>query len=129
VSVAARAQLIERFSTAWSAGDLDALMAMMADACTFRASIGPEPGVTFEGHEQVRRGFSMFLSGGGNDAVETETEPPLISDDFAVTRWTSRYPQPAGPPTVVRACDILGFEGDRIKFKDTYRKLSGEPPQ
>jgi hypothetical protein len=29
---------------------------------------------------------------------------------------------------VVRACDILEFDGDRIKLKDTYRKVAGDLP-
>jgi hypothetical protein len=102
---------------------------LMADRCTFRASVGPEPGATFEGRDEVRRGFSLFLGAAQDDpVVEIDTEAPLVGIDFAVTRWTSRFPQPPGPPTVVRACDILGFEGERIKFKDTYRKVTGELP-
>lgn len=124
-----RARLLDRFTAAWSAKDLDALMALMAEDCSFRASLGPEPGATFAGCAEVRRGFALFLGpDNGDPPPETETEESLISGDFAVTRWTSRYPQPAGPPIVVRACDILGFEGDRIKFKDTYRKAPGELP-
>jgi ketosteroid isomerase-like protein len=130
---AQRAELIERFSAAWSAGDLDALMAMMTDDCTFSASVGPEPGATFHGRQEVRRGFSLFLASASASASaapppETVTEPPLIAEDFAVTRWTSRYPGGGGPPVLVRACDIFGFHGDRIRFKDTYRKLSAELP-
>ena len=128
--IAQRAILLEQFSAAWTEKDLDGLMALMADGCLFRASVGPEPGASFEGREEVRRGFSLFLGGDQDDpAVETDTEAPLVCVDFAVTRWTSRFPQPSGPPVVIRACDILGFEGERIKFKDTYRKVSGELPR
>lgn len=121
-----RAELVDRFSAAWDAKDIEALMELMAEDCMFRASVGPEPGLTFLGREAVRRGFAQFLSAGnGSPAPETETEAPLISHGFAVTRWTSWLRTPDGPAVVVRACDILGFEGDRIKFKDTYRKVSG----
>jgi ketosteroid isomerase-like protein len=129
MDTADRATLLERFTTAWGAKDLDGLMAMMAEHCSFRASVGPEPGMTFEGREEVRRGFAVFLgAGAGDPPTETDAEEPLISPDFAVTRWTSRFPSAAGSPIVVRACDILGFEGDRIKFKDTYRKVIGDLP-
>ncbi|MGH2868635.1 MAG: nuclear transport factor 2 family protein [Solirubrobacteraceae bacterium] len=129
MNTADRERLLERFTAAWRAKDLDTLMALMTEECSFRASLGPEPGASFSGRAEVRRGFSLFLGGSAGDApAETETEDPLISRDFAVTRWTTRYPQPAGSPVVVRACDILGFEGDRIKFKDTYRKVAGDLP-
>ena len=121
-----RAELVDRFSAAWSAGDVETLMELMAEDCMFRASVGPEPGVTFSGRDEVRRGFEQFLGAArGGPEPDTDTEEPLISRDFAVTRWTSRFPKSDGAPLVVRACDILGFEGDRIKFKDTYRKVAG----
>lgn len=124
-----RAALLDRFTAAWSARDLDELMAMMAEDCTFRASVGPEPGATFTGPAEVRRGFRLFLGPADSEAaVETVSETPLISGDFAVTRWTSRISPASGAGSVVRACDILGFEGDRIKFKDTYRKVLATSP-
>jgi ketosteroid isomerase-like protein len=124
-----RAAVLDAFTAAWTAGDLDTLMSLMADDCSFRASVGPEPGATFAGRDEVRRGFELFLApASSGPAPETEAEPTVISGDLAVTRWTSRHPQPDGPPVVVRACDILQFEGDRIKFKDTYRKVAGDLP-
>jgi ketosteroid isomerase-like protein len=124
-----RMALIEAFSAAWQAKDVDALMGLMADDCAFRASVGPEPGATFTGREEVRRGFQLFLGGrAATPAPETEAEQTLVAEDFAVTRWTTRVPQPQGPPLVIRACDILEFEGERIRFKDTYRKVAGPPP-
>ena len=124
LDTADRAELVERFSAAWGAKDLSGLMELMTDDCMFRASVGPEPGVTFNGREAVQNGFEQFLgAGSGAPVPETDTEEPLISRDFAVTRWTSRFARPDGSMVIVRACDILGFEGDRIKFKDTYRKV------
>lgn len=124
-----RGKLLKDFSTAWEAKDVDALMGLMADECAFRASLGPEPGMTFVGREEVRRGFILFLGPPGPPAAETVTDEPLICDDFAVTRWTTRIPQSDGEPLVVRACDIIEFAGDRIGVKDTYRKVSGDPPR
>jgi ketosteroid isomerase-like protein len=126
---ARRARLLARFSDAWSMGDLDALMDLMAADCTFRASVGPEPGETFVGRQAVREGFRRFLAAGSaGPAAHTVAEEPLVSDDFAVTRWVTSHPQRDGPAVVVCACDVLGFEGDLIKFKDTYRKVGGGSP-
>jgi hypothetical protein len=83
----------------------------------------------FAGRDEVRRGFGLFLAGGSSpDGPHTVIEEPLIADDFAVTRWATRYPQPDGPGLVVRGCDVFGFDGSRIAFKDTYRKVSGDLP-
>ncbi len=126
MTVADRIALIESFASAWTARDVDALMALMAQDCEFRASIGPEPGMTFTGRAAVRQGYELFLGPGGSST--TEEEEMLVSEDFAVTRWTSRTsgPGPNGAPgsvdVVVRACDIFEFTGDRISRKDTYRK-------
>ncbi|MCW3005682.1 MAG: hypothetical protein JWP17_308 [Solirubrobacterales bacterium] len=124
-----RGRLLDAFTSAWEAGDVDGLMALMAPECTFRASVGPEPGATFSGREAVRRGFEAFLSRpASGPPPSTQTQPPLVGEDFAVTRWTSSFPQPDGPPLVVRACDVFEFAGDRIRSKDTYRKVVGAPP-
>jgi ketosteroid isomerase-like protein len=120
-----RSALLEAFTAAWEAKDVDGLMRLMADECAFRASVGPEPGVTFSGRDEVRRGFEQFLGAVAGPPPETETEAALVAEHFAVTRWTNRFPQSDGPPVVVRACDVFEFAGDRISFKDTYRKVAG----
>jgi ketosteroid isomerase-like protein len=120
-----REALLEAFSGAWAAGDVDALMGLMADDCEFRASLGPEPGSSYRGREAVRDGFERFLAPSGLADVESAAEPTLISRDFAVTRWTLRGRRPDGSESVVRGCDVFEFDGDRISLKDTYRKVDG----
>ena len=133
MTVADRIALIESFARAWTARDVDALMALMAQDCEFKASIGPEPGTTFTGRASVRQGYELFLGPGGSTTTTTEEEEMLVSEDFAVTRWTSRTSGsgPNGAPgsvdVVVRACDIFEFTGDRISRKDTYR--NSVPPK
>jgi ketosteroid isomerase-like protein len=115
------AGLLNRFIAAWDAKDLEGVMALMSDDCTFRSSVGPEPGTTFIGRDEVQHGFAGFLC---RDAPpgEVAVDPPevLIGSDFAVTRWVLR--PPGAPP--VHGCDVFEFEGDRIRSKDTYRKVS-----
>src|ERR1700750_2731992 len=118
-----RSALLEAFTAAWEAKGVAGRMGLMADDCAFRASVGPEPGVTFSGRDEVREGFERFLNGAAGPVPENETEAPMLSENFAGTRWTNRFPQPDGPPVVVRACDVFEFAGDRIAFKDTYRKV------
>ena len=121
-----RRALLDAFTQAWGDQDLDALMGLMSDGCEFRASVGPEPGTSFVGRDAVRRGFELFVGlGAPPPPPEVENEEPLVSGDFAVTRWTLRWPQPDGPPVEVRGCDVFLFDGDRIALKDTYRKVPG----
>jgi ketosteroid isomerase-like protein len=122
---AGRIALIEAFARAWEARDVDALMELMADRCEFHASVGPEPGTTFIGRDAVRRAYERFLAPPPADAVpvEVDMEPLLVCADFAVTRWTVRSPGATVPE--VRACDVFEFEGDRIRVKDTFRKVPG----
>ncbi|MFN8218027.1 MAG: nuclear transport factor 2 family protein [Solirubrobacterales bacterium] len=115
------AAVIERFSAAWEAGDVETLMALMAAECEFRASLGPEPGRSYTGREAVREAFEGFLAPNGGPAAVTESVPVLIGPDFAVTRWTVRV---EGRITV-RGCDVFEFDGELIRCKDTYRKSAG----
>jgi ketosteroid isomerase-like protein len=123
-----RVALLEAFTTAWEAKDVDALMALMADDCEFRCSVGPDPGARFIGRDEVRRGFQLFLGAGSVPAPETESAEMLVNGDFAVTRWTLRWPKPDGSSLQVHGCDVFEFTDDRIKLKDTYRKVAGELP-
>jgi len=119
----ARVRLIEAFTAAWESRDLDALMELMADDCVFRASVGPEPGVSFVGRDAVRRGYAMFLGAADGPPADTQSAAPLVHRDFAVTRWTVRTAGKDGAHVEVRGCDVFEFDGDRISLKDTYRKV------
>ena len=128
MDVIGREALLQAFAEAWTARDLGGLMELMAQDCEFGASVGPEPGASFVGREQVRRGYKLFLGRPGGPVPETTMAPTLVNEAFAVTRWTSRWVGPDGAPVEVQACDVFEFEGDRIKRKDTYRKVGGELP-
>lgn len=85
--------------------------------------MGPEPGTSFVGRDEVRRGFARFLGPSDGPAPEPESPHVPVDGDFAVTRWTVRVPSADGPDAEVRGCDVFEFEGDRISLKDTYRKV------
>jgi ketosteroid isomerase-like protein len=120
-----RVALLEAFSAAWNAKDLNAVMDLMADHCEFRSSVGPEPGTHFAGRDEVRRGFEIFLKPSDAPQPQTVHEEMLVTGDFAVTRWTLRMPGADASSSDVRGCDVFEFDGDRIKLKDTYRKVAG----
>jgi ketosteroid isomerase-like protein len=123
-----RHALLDAFSRAWMDKDIDCLMELMAPECEFRSSVGPGPGTRFTGRDEVRRGFELFLGAPGLPSAETVSTGDLVAEDFAVTRWITRSTQPDGSIAEVRACDVFEFEGERIKIKDTYRKVLAPLP-
>jgi ketosteroid isomerase-like protein len=60
-STAANRQTWQRFSEAWARRDIDGLMALVTDDIVDGASVGPEPGTTSRGRDEVRRGFEHML--------------------------------------------------------------------
>lgn len=114
-------RLVERFSSAWEAGEVDTLMELMAPECEFRASVGPEPGRSFVGRDAVRDGFEAFLSApAAGAAPQIEPMPLLVGPDFAVTRWIVRV----DGDVVAHGCDVFEFAEGGISLKDTYRKVA-----
>lgn len=126
--MADRESLITRFIEAWGARDVDSVMTLMAEECEFHTSVGPGPGTSYVGRTAVERAYRAFLEPPADPHVEAGPLQVMVSEDFAVTKWTSRTSRPGEDPSVVAACDIFVFDGDRIGSKDTYRKALGPAP-
>ena len=105
---------LARFGDAWRRKDVEALMEFMTDDCEFRASVGPEPGTTFRGRDDVRRGFELMLR--DDEQAEARSGHAFIDGDVGVAQWSFGD---------VRGCDVFEFDGDLIKVKDAYRKVQG----
>lgn len=115
--------LVEAFGAAWARRDVDALMTFVTDDCVYGASVGPEPGATFVGTAEVRRGFEQMLR---HDAGGTSREGRiLVTGSVAVVEWAHVHVDASGVETSVRGCDIIEFRGDRIARKDAFRKTNG----
>jgi ketosteroid isomerase-like protein len=114
---------LREFGDAWNRGDVDELMTYMTDDCVYSASVGPEPGRTFRGREQVRRGFSQMLA---HDADgHPVAGPVVVAGDRGSAEWAYRFPRPDGTQMDVRGCDLFQFRGDLIVVKDAFRKTLG----
>src|SRR5262245_26811607 len=74
-STAENRQAWQRFSDAWATRDIDGLMALVTDDIVYGASVGPEPGATFRGRDEVRRGFEHMLH---HDQVLREHAGPVV---------------------------------------------------
>jgi SnoaL-like domain len=112
------------FGEAWRSKDIDRLMSFMTDDCVFGASVGEEPGTTFYGRDEVRRGFELMLA---HDAgAEAHGGFAFIAGDRGASQWSYSYKSAAGGTIHVHGCDLYEFVGDRIRVKDAYRKTGGD---
>jgi ketosteroid isomerase-like protein len=110
------------FNAAWGRGDIETLMAFMATDCVYSASVGPEPGRTYRGRDEVRRGFLELLAYDA-DAEGAEGEC-WVAGDRGVATWSYTSTADDGTSTTVRGCDLFVFRGDEIVIKDAFRKCA-----
>jgi rhodanese-related sulfurtransferase/ketosteroid isomerase-like protein len=112
---------LQQFSDAWSRGDVDALMSFMTDDCVYFSSVGPEPGTSYHGREQVRRGFTEMLA--FDRDRERQSGPALIVGNVGVAEWSFAEARDGSQSLVIRGCDIFEFRGEKIRKKDAFRKV------
>ncbi|WP_243056619.1 TIGR03086 family metal-binding protein [Nocardioides sp. SR21] len=110
---------LARFSAAFGAGDVDAIMALMTDDCAFEAT-GPAPdGVRHEGADAVRAVW-VDLFGGTAGATFSEEES-FVSGDRAVLRWRFDWSNDDGPGHV-RGVDVMRMRDGKVSEKYSYVK-------
>jgi taurine dehydrogenase small subunit len=115
---------LAEFGAAWKKKDLDLLMEFMTDDCVFVASVGTEPGTTFRGREEVRRGFALMLA--YDDGYESQGGEAFIVGDRGASKWSYTRTDEDGRVHEVHGCDIFEFDGGRIRVKDAYRRVRGD---
>src|SRR4051812_29386376 len=79
------AERLGDFSAAWSAGDVEKLMSMVTDDCVYKASVGPEPGTTYSGRDEVRRGFTEMLA--HDEDAENKLGRCWVFGDIGFGEW------------------------------------------
>ncbi|QHC68361.1 nuclear transport factor 2 family protein [Rathayibacter sp. VKM Ac-2759] len=115
-------EVLAAFSDAWTRHDLEALMSHVTDDCVYGASVGPEPGRTWSGREQVREGFALMLAH-DKGQERHEEEEPIIAGSRGAATWSFTGPGPDGEVQTTRGCDIYEFRGGKIARKDAFRKV------
>jgi uncharacterized protein (TIGR02246 family) len=120
-------RLLERFDAAWTAGDLDALMSLVTEDCVYLASVGPEPGSTYRGRDQVRHGFAQMLA--YDHGRERRGGRAFVLGDKAVAEWSFTETTPDGRQRLIRGCDIFEFADGKVCKKDAFRKVMGIVPE
>ncbi len=123
-------RLVESFTKAWTAGDIDGLMALTADDPGYRPSIQPYHGFEYRGRDAVRAGFQAVLAaerevGHEVDGGPSGPPPATTSVGGAISRWSYPTVDESGEVTMVEGVDLWTFDGHRIATKDAYRKVVG----
>ncbi|HLR13271.1 MAG TPA: nuclear transport factor 2 family protein [Burkholderiaceae bacterium] len=116
-----KVKLLEAFSAAWNAHDIDALMSMMADDCEFHTVAGPDVlGTSHVGREAVRKGFEAAWINIPDAAWSDSTH--IVTGDRGFTETTFSGTNPDGTRIEARMVDVFTFKGDKILVKNAFRK-------
>lgn len=120
------ADRLEAFAQAWSRHDIDALMSFMTEDCVFHAWTGPDSGGTrYIGRDAVRAGFVKAWT----DFPDAQWTRPrhFVAGSRGVSEWTFVGTRASdGKRVEVDGCDLFTFRGDKIRVKDSWRKLRVE---
>lgn len=116
--------LLTDFGDAWSRRDIATLLGLMTEDAVYCASVGPEPGRRYVGHEEISVGLdSMFAHDEGAVVVQHKL---LVMGARAVSRWTYTFDNTTKPRPREEGIDLWEFQDGRIRLKDAYRKVLGE---
>jgi len=111
---------LARFSAAFGAGDVDAIMALMSEDCVFEATSPAPEGRRHEGAAAVRAVWEELFATTA-EASFTEEES-FVCDDRGVLRWRFDWTEPDGTPGHVRGVDVLRFRDRKVVEKLSYVK-------
>jgi ketosteroid isomerase-like protein len=117
---------LRQFGAAWARADLNALMGFVTDDCAYLASVGSEPGTTYRGREEVRRGFAAMLA--YDRGRERHGSTVVVAGDVGFAEWSLTEIRTDSGRRLVRGCDLFEFRDGRISKKDAYRKVLGTVP-
>ena len=114
---------LDAFAQAWSRHDIDALMSFMADDCVFHTWTGPDAsGTRHIGREAVRAAYQQAWVD-FPDAQWTRARH-VVAGNRGVSEWTFVGTRASdGQRMEVDGCDLFTFRGDKIRVKDSWRKL------
>jgi ketosteroid isomerase-like protein len=115
-------KLIQEFLDAWGRADVDKLMTIMSDDCVYLASLGPEPGKTYSGRENLRQGFTEMTT--TETELETREGRIWVSGDHAFAEWSYDETGDDGLVVEIRGLDVIHIVEGKIKSIDAYRKTT-----
>lgn len=106
--------VVEEFSRAWGAHDLDATIALLTDDCVFDAT-GPAPdGVRHVGRDAIAEAWRAIFA---DTTSRFEAEETFAAGDRVVQLW--RYSWDGGH---VRGVDVFRVRDGKVAEKRSYVK-------
>lgn len=111
-------EILLKFAKAWSDQNIDEIATFFTDDCIYKASVGPEPGVTYVNKENVMKGIKHMIDhdSGGESFVDNLK----VFNDFGVWEWVYVFKD---KPAIV-GCDLFEFKKNHIKMINAFRKTS-----
>ena len=117
-------EMLQRFTEAFNAHDIDSAMSFMTDDCIFEAAAGDEKwGARLVGQENVASAFRQFLE--IMPDAKWRGGEHFVSGDHGLSHWTFSGTAADGKRVEVCGCDVFTFRGDKIQVKNSYRKQRG----
>ena len=113
---------LEELCDAFTAHDLDAVMARFADDCVLEMPRGPDPwGARFAGKATVRQALAGRFQ--GLPDVHYGDATHLVAGDTGISKWTLTGTTAEGRRIEVRGCDFYSFRDGLVVRKDSYWKI------
>lgn len=114
--------LLERFSAAWNAHDVDAILACMTDDCIYLAAAGEtSEGTKFVGKPAVGAAFVEIWTRVPD--AEWADASHFCEGDTALSKWLFRGTASGSErPVETMGLDVFKLRDGLIAIKDTYRK-------
>ena len=110
---------VTRFNEAFNRHDVDAVMALMTEACLFDSTRPPPDGERLVGQAQVRKFWEEFFQ--RSPHARFETEEVVAAGDRCVVRWSYHWVRD-GKPGRVRGIDLFRVREGRVAEKLSYVK-------
>jgi len=114
--------ILERFSDAWNAHDINELMACMTNDCVYYAASGTPPfGSVYRGTEAVRASFVAIWQ--HYPDAQWLNARHMREGNYGLSEWLFRgTPNGASEAVEVSGVDLFQLRANCISIKNTFRK-------
>ncbi|MGY0398396.1 MAG: nuclear transport factor 2 family protein [Ostreibacterium sp.] len=114
-------EALQAFGGAWNAHDIDAILELVTNDCTFYTAAGEGlQGNCFIGKEKLREVFPQVWE--TSPDVQWNDPNIFVAGDRAVIESTFCATKPDGNRIEVRMVDVFTVENGKIKVKNAFRK-------
>lgn len=112
---------LQRYSDAWNAHDIEAIMGFHTADSVFETGGGSESyGTRFAGFEEVRQRFIAVWT--DIPDVHFQSLMHAVQGDSGCSEWTFTGTAVDGSKIEIDGCDLFTFEQGRISSKRSYLK-------